>query len=208
MRRRVCLCYAWDRQTSARQKYQKDTSARFGSVRLANRFSGYARPHDANMSWYVGGNPRTLKKLESRAYFLFSQRSQKNVMIPWLSFENAFQGRKVKKIMCTTVEGADSSDIGFSTPDELDIQRIRYFTSVGEKTEPRKHSVEMRVVFDQRFMSKLATGISYCLFGKKVLGSPYGLELHKGLWHKDGEASRVRGVTAFGHGATRPCMSW
>ena len=41
--------------------------------------------------------------------------------------------------------------------------------------------------FDFRFLAKIAIGIAYCLFGKKVLDSNYGKELHKALKYKEGE---------------------
>ncbi|MFA5016764.1 MAG: HNH endonuclease [Methylobacter sp.] len=38
----------------------------------------WVRPHDEKLYWYGGGNPRTTKSVESRAYFMFSINSSKN----------------------------------------------------------------------------------------------------------------------------------
>lgn len=146
----------------------------------------WIRPQDDRLYWYVGGNPRETKKIESRAYFLFSERSQKNPMISWLAFKNAFEGRRVKKIMCTIVEGANPEDIGFSSPDDLDLQRINYFNNQCSAGAVRKNRFSIYKNFDLRFLAKTAIGISYCLFGSKILDTPYGMELHKALWYKDG----------------------
>lgn len=63
----------------------------------------WIRPKDDQMYWYSGGNPRTVKKIKTRAYFLFAERPQKNPLLTWLAFKDAFFSRQVKKIMCGTV---------------------------------------------------------------------------------------------------------
>ena len=60
----------------------------------------WIRVKDERMYWYSGGNPRTVKKVKSSAYFIFSDRSHKNPLLSWLTFKEAFAGRPVKKIMC------------------------------------------------------------------------------------------------------------
>lgn len=147
----------------------------------------WIRKNDERLYWYAGGNPRTTKDSESRAYFLFSERSIKNPIISWLAFWDAFRERKkVKKIMCTEVHGEDPKGIGFSCPDETDIERIRFFKSLSSVTNGEmKNRLSLNVNFDRRFMAKLGIGIGYCLFGKKVLESEYGKELRKGLWYRE-----------------------
>jgi len=39
----------------------------------------WIRPKDERLYWYSGGNPRTVKEVNNRAYFLFSERSTKNI---------------------------------------------------------------------------------------------------------------------------------
>lgn len=159
----------------------------------------WVRPQDARMKTYVGGNPRTAKKFNTRAYFLFSERSHLEIQKTWLCFEQAFRGRKVRKIVCAQVEGADPKSIGFEEPDELDRARVDYFLkcSVGKPT--RKMEISFDFKFDQRFMCKLAIGVAYCLFGSKILETEYSKELYKGLWYRgEGEMPKVSGVGIFG----------
>lgn len=168
----------------------------------------WIRPKDENLYWYVGGNPRTTKTSESRAYFHFSERSLKHPKIVWYTFRDAFSNRKkVKKIMCAEVHGADPMEIGFSVPDDTDVKRIRFFSDIPAMVNgDMKNQLSININYDQRFMAKLGLGIGYCLFGKKAIDSVYGKELRKGLWHQeknteDDENSlpMVRGCSAWGH---------
>lgn len=147
----------------------------------------WIRPKDERMFWYCGGNPRTVKKAQSRAYFMFSERSQKNSLLTWLAFEDAFSGRRVKKIMCGRVEGADPATIGFSAADEIDNSRIQYFNNECEKGQQRKNRISMYIRYDTRFLAKLALGISHVLFGSEIGNLDYTKELNKALWFKDGD---------------------
>jgi len=147
----------------------------------------WIRPSDGRMYWYAGGNPRTVKKVRTRAYFIWSERSQKNPMITWLSFGDAFNGRKVRKVSCTQVEGANLADIGFFEPDELDLRRIEYFNNKCSNGQERKNQLSMYLHYDIRFMAKLAIGLGHVLFGDKFDNSNYTKELHKALWFKEGD---------------------
>lgn len=156
------------------------------------------RPHDKRLSAYVGGNPRTMKSIETRAYFLFSENTSKDPLKTWLSFGESFRGRKVKKILCGEVEGADPSSIGFAQPDDLDAARKEFFIANTEGVQERKMEFAVNQRFDHRFICKLAIGVAFCLFGHKVLDSAYGKELHKGLWHREGDDKpKVRGSSFF-----------
>lgn len=158
----------------------------------------WLRPHDEKMPAYVGGNPRTVKSIETRAYFLFSENTQQDLLKTWLSFEQAFQGRRVRKIMCSEVEGADPASIGFVEPDDLDLARKEFFLANSEGRVERQMQITVNPMFDQRFMCKLAIGVAYCLFGFKALDSDYGKELHKGLWSRGGDdEAKVRGSALF-----------
>ncbi|MDB6446110.1 HNH endonuclease [Pseudomonas sp. 21TX0197] len=158
----------------------------------------WIRPHDKRMSSYVGGNPRTMKSTETRAYFLFSENTQNDPLKTWLSFEQAFNGRRVKKILCAEVQGVDPTSIGFTPPDDLDRARQEFFLTNTLDGLDRKMQITIDPNFDQRFMCKLAIGVAYCLFGPKVLHTTYGNELHKGLWHRDGNKEpEIRGTVLF-----------
>jgi len=158
----------------------------------------WIRPKDARLYWYVGGNPRTVKTVETRAYFQFSERSSKNANLSWFTFRDAFEGKRVKKIMCTTVEGANPVDIGFMLPDCLDEARIEFFrtTCLGARTG--QNSLAMYTRYDIRFMAKLALGMGHSLFGEKVQSDNYTAELQKMLWYREGELlPNVQGNTAL-----------
>jgi hypothetical protein len=148
----------------------------------------WIRPKDEELYWYAGGNPRTSKDKSTRAYFMFSIRSQKCPILSWLSFRDAFSGKKrVKKIMCASVEGADPKDIGFQEADVLDQKRIEFFKSIDPKKNTQGNTLSFFINFDLRFASKLALGLGFSLLGEDFLKSPYVAELRKGLWYKTGD---------------------
>ncbi|MEZ8060999.1 MULTISPECIES: HNH endonuclease [Vibrio] len=158
----------------------------------------WVRPHDEQKYWYSGGNPRAVKKIRSRAYFLFSTRSNKAPEISWNAFKDAFVGKKVEKILCTTVEGADPKSIGFSEPSELDLERINYFRSNCSNGQERKNRVSMYMDFDIRFLAKLAIGISYVCFGESAIVGSAADELYKALWFKpNDEKPKIKGAGAY-----------
>ncbi|MGR6859977.1 HNH endonuclease [Aliivibrio salmonicida] len=145
----------------------------------------WIRPIDERLFWYAGGNPRTVKKKRSRAYFMFSERSNKNIVLSWFSFRDCFEGKKVKKILCGTVEGADPITIGFSDADAIDKQRVEYFfKTIKDNNNQEKGNVSMYINYDIRFMAKTAIGVAYSLFGKRFLETSYSKELTKALWHR------------------------
>ena len=158
----------------------------------------WIRQNDERLYWYSGGNPRTVKSQKSTAYFIFSERSIKNPIITWLSFRDAFEGRPVKKIMCTTVSGEDPISIGFSAPDAVDSERIAFFLNESSNGKEQKCHLLMNAAYDQRFMAKLAIGIAHCLFGNSIASTSYMHELFKGLWYRDGDPTpKVRGSSAL-----------
>jgi hypothetical protein len=162
----------------------------------------WIRPHDERLFWYTGGNPRTTKTINSRAYFLFSERSLKNPLISWLAFRDAFEGRRVKKIMCTTVDGANPADIGFEVPDDLDERRVKFFKEACFTSKTRRNRLALYTLFDFRFLAKLGLGVAYSLFGAKALQTAYAEELYKALWFRDGDNQpQINGTSAITHGS-------
>lgn len=158
----------------------------------------WIRPLDEKLYWYDGGNPRTTKSTNSRAYFIFSINSEKNTELTWLTFEKAFSGRRVKKIMCTEVIGADPKSIGFSEPDQADEDRIKFFMNHCLTESSRKISLAVYTKFDLRFMAKLAIGLSHCLYEKAEVCESYANELHKALWHRpDEDLPLINASTSF-----------
>lgn len=162
----------------------------------------WIRPHDERLYWYTGGNPVTTKRTESRAYFFFSERSAKNPRITWFSFRDAFEGRRVRKVMCTEIQGANPTEIGFKEPDELDQLRIEYFSKACRETPIRQNQLTIYTQFDFRFMAKIGIGVAYALFGAKALDSAYSEELYKALWFREGnEPPLVNGTSHLTSGA-------
>lgn len=150
------------------------------------------REMDDRFYWYAGGNPRTLKEKPSRAYYILTERSTKNQELCLLSLRDSFKGKNVKKICCTKVEGTDLSAIGFSEPDEIDDDIIKYFwEQQKDRTKTVKFSANIK--FDLRFIAKIARGISFCLFGDRALEGDYAAEIAKALWHRTGDELNILG---------------
>ena len=148
----------------------------------------WIRPDDEKLYWYAGGNPRTVKKQKTRAYFIFAERSLKNFELALLSFKDAFEGKPVKKIMCTRL---DEENIlprrGFSNPDDIDQERIEFFLESVRGGKEQHCKYHKNVFAENRFIAKLALGILHCLFNKSKFSSEYMEELYKGLWYRTGD---------------------
>lgn len=142
----------------------------------------WVRPHDERLYWYVGGNPRTTKTIRSRAYYFFSERSPLDLKATLLAFKESFSGHKVTKIFATEVPD-EFLNLGFLRPDTLDAQRIAILRETTWSKRPKVRA-SMNVEFDKRFLAKLARGISFCLFGDKVLHGRYANEIQKALWYR------------------------
>ncbi|MCW0236299.1 MAG: HNH endonuclease [Ferrovibrio sp.] len=162
----------------------------------------WVRPHDERLFWYSGGNPRTTKSKESRAYFLFSERSHLDINATWKSFRDAFSDRpKVKKVMGTVVDGADPATIGFQPADQLDDERLAILTKLATGGDI-KSGIRYHMDYDFRFLAKLGRGVAFCLFGDAALDGPYAEEVRKGVWFKPSEPRpEVRGSGSLGAGA-------
>ena len=160
----------------------------------------WIRPKDESMYWYSGGNPRTVKKIKSVAYFMFSENSEKDLALAWLSFKSSFEGRRIKKVLCTNVDKNDPNPklMGFSEPDSLDEKRIAFFKKEASNRKERQCKLTLYTKYDVRFLAKLAIGISYSLFGEKVLKTTYMEELLKTLWYREGdELPKIKGTSAL-----------
>lgn len=154
----------------------------------------WIRRHDERMYWYSGGNPRTAKDVRTRAYFLFGERTDKDPLLTLRAFRDSFQGKRVRKVTCTAVSGLDPKDVGFSEPDGLDRLRTEFFLDNCTTNQQRHNRLSIYMKYDIRFMSKLAIGMAYCLFGDRALRTSYATELYKGLNHKpDEEIPEIQG---------------
>lgn len=158
----------------------------------------WVRPTDDRLYWYMGGNPRTVKNVHTRAYFRFSINSPKD---PWRTirtFKDAFVGRKVKKVLCTSVEGIEPAMMGFKPPDSLDEERTAFiFANCGQDAAGRG-GFSMYLNHDVRFLAKLAIGTAYCLFGERALKTDYAEELYRALHLRpDDDLPNIFAVTHF-----------
>lgn len=163
----------------------------------------WIRPNDEKLYWYAGGNPRTVKKQKTRAYFIFAERSLKNLNLALLSFKDAFEGKPVKKIMCTACQDEESilPRIGFSNPDNIDKERIKFFLESVRGGKEQHCQYPKNIFAENRFLAKLALGILLCLFNKSKFSSEYMEELYKGLWYRTGDNSpKIHGSGAFHEG--------
>lgn len=163
----------------------------------------WIRPNDERLYWYSGGNPRTVKKKKTRAYFIFAERSLKNFHLALLSFRDAFEGKSVKKIMCTHLDKEDEilPKIGFSSPDEVDKERMEFFLENVRGGKEQHCKINKNIFAENRFIAKLAIGILHCLFDETIFSNEYMEELYKGLWYRLGdEIPKICGSGAFGEG--------
>jgi HNH endonuclease len=143
----------------------------------------WIRSKDEALFWYSGGNPRTAKERPSRAYFMLCVNSKKDYETVFKSFQNAFPSGKVKKLMCTQVEGTDLEEWGFSKPDEIDNARVAAIKKPQDSPDLNL-SLSFNTEYDIRFLSKLGIGLSFALLGETSLGGAYAEELNRALWMK------------------------
>ena len=102
----------------------------------------------------------------------------------------AFPNRKVKKLLCTKTTDGQPQDIGFHLPDTIDDQRIVYLNSISDNK--RKCTSSMYLGHADRFMAKLAIGLSHVLIGSA--NDDYRDTLHNALWFREGDkAPEVHG---------------
>ena len=162
----------------------------------------WIRPDDEKLYWYAGGNPRTVKKQKTRAYFIFAERYLKNFELALLSFKDAFEGKTVKKIMCTRLDEENILPrIGFSNPDDIDQERIEFFLESVRGGKEKHCKYHKNAFAENRFIAKLALGILHCLFNKSKFSSEYMEELYKGLWYRTGDnIPKIRGSGALHEG--------
>lgn len=113
----------------------------------------------------------------------------KNIHLSLLSFKEAFAGKPVKKIMCTKCEGEKYilSKIGFSEPDDIDKDRIKFFMDNLKGGKQQHCKINKYICAENRFIAKFAIGILNCLFSRSVFSNEYMTELYKGLWYKNGD---------------------
>lgn len=148
----------------------------------------WVRPKDDRLYWYSGGNPVTAKLVKTKAYFIASERTTKNPALTWYTFRDAFHKRKVRKIMYTAWDGVNPRDIGFDEPNELDKEVIEYLGRNCSGGQQRINRLSMNIKFDQRFLAKIALGVSHTYFERSIEDAGYDKELRKAIWKKPDDA--------------------
>lgn len=147
----------------------------------------WIRPKDIRLYWYSGGNPRTVKKANTTAYFMASERTSKNPLLTLLTFRDSFSGRPVRKVMYTRWSGVDLSTMGFVQPNKHENDVLEYLKANCTLGQKRKQSLTMCSYYDKRFMAKLALGFNHVLFCNSNRNCSYINELRKALWYKEGD---------------------
>ncbi|MBL4747436.1 MAG: hypothetical protein JKY17_01160 [Magnetovibrio sp.] len=149
------------------------------------RLKGMKKDDVCEFYGYVGGNPRTVKTSNTRAYFFFSDKSQEDMRCVLLSFRDAFKGRKVKKICGTPIVDRGNIPSWFTPPTQRDKDRIEAITGPSNDLAQLEVQQSFNVNFDIRFAAKLALGIGFCLFGDKALLGAYATDLKKAIWLRE-----------------------
>lgn len=149
------------------------------------------RPKDERLYWFMGGNPITMKvaAANARAYYFFNDTADAKKSLD--SFKDSFYRRKVKKVTATVVEGANLKAFGFSEPNELDNATVKYLWANAFGSQTLQSRIAMHTEFDVRFVCKIALGMSFALFGEKMLATDYAKQLNAEIWQKPGDESVV-----------------
>jgi hypothetical protein len=160
----------------------------------------WIRSHDERIYWYSGGNPIDKKKKPSTAYLFLTSADPTRWKIGMSSFQEAFKGKKVRRILCAQLVGAPAGTAlpGFDAPteeEEANIVAIRNAMTSGWLSAQTRINVN----FDVRFISKLALAIGYSLFGDAYLSTSLAQEARKGCWPKEDDMPQVRGSSSLAH---------
>ncbi|MHB8225502.1 HNH endonuclease [Acidithiobacillus sp.] len=158
----------------------------------------WIRPTDERFVTYMGGNPRTTRTTQSRAYFFPNTQSENDIEKMLNSFRDALPKKLVKKVIFGQWGNVAPEAYGFSEPDALDRSRLEFFNSRISVNMTDQITIPIGQEFDWRFLAKLAIGIGYTTYGDHYLSSPYYQSLKNGLWHWHGvESPRIHGMSFF-----------
>ena len=157
----------------------------------------WLRPEDETLYWYVGGNPRHRSE-PSTVYWFPTSDDPQRLRIGFQSLEYAFKSRRqARKVMGVPCHGFPGNGYppGFDVPNGTDVANIAAIRAPAERFRGR---TSFNLEFDYRFISKLALGVGYSLFGEAFASSDHAKELQKGCWPKNQKEIGVRGVPTFG----------
>ena len=137
---------------------------------------------DSRYDTMIGGNPIDNKK--SNGWIgIFPQNSDSywNTVL-LLSCKNHFS--KARKLSCSIkINPQSEHDAYFEKSTKEEAYLLKFFSSMSGKEHPSRITVQ--IGFEQRFLSKLALGLGYNLFGDKFLESEHSRNLRNAMWEKD-----------------------
>lgn len=163
----------------------------------SGEFMVWLRPKDETLYWYAGGNPRHRAE-PSTVYWFPTSDDPARLKIGSDSLFAAFKKRKnARKVMGVPCHGFPGNGYppGFDVPSATDVANI---AAIRARSEGFHGRARVNAEFDYRFISKLALGVGYSLFGDAFASSGQAEEFRKGCWPKNHRQIGVRGVPTFG----------
>lgn len=157
----------------------------------------WLRPKDESLYWYVGGNPRDRTK-PSTVYWFPTSDDPMRLKIGSDSLFAAFKKRKnARKLMGVPCHGFPGNGYppGFDAPDSTDAVNI---AAIRARIAEFHGRASFNAEFDYRFISKLALGVGYSLFGGAFTSTRHAEEFRKGCWPKEHAQIEVHGIPTFG----------
>jgi hypothetical protein len=163
----------------------------------------WIRSHNEHMYWYAGGSPIDAKTKPSVAYLFLTSSNPNRWQMGIASFLDAFKKKMTRKILCAEVLGLSDGmampmfDIPTSE-DKANILAIRKALTSGGRLNVR---AAFHTQFDLRFISKMALGVGYSLFGSSYLITSEAKEARKGCWPKEDDPPKLHGTPCLTNGS-------
>jgi hypothetical protein len=151
----------------------------------------WVRPDDTRMTTYAGGNPIDAKRKASTVYFFPTRTDDVGLRLGLAALDRMFQKAKARKILgatCVDEDGRPTSLLppGFVAPDAAEEAAVAAIRSAIETGELQAR-FGMNLLFDERFICKMALGVGYALFGDALLSRPEAQHLRAGVWPPFGQ---------------------
>lgn len=136
----------------------------------------HPKPNEALWNTYAGGDPRPNKKEAGRAYLIICTKSNYWNTINFNSFLKYFKNQK-RILVNATIEN-DHNQL-FSQPDlndpiqKEDMKTINYFVDKANNRQNIRSQITVQVDAELRFLSKVAIGIGYKIWGYNFFSADY-----------------------------------
>lgn len=174
-----------------------------GSEEVCERWIGPSGDHiyhvhgrdDERWDTFAGGDIIRRNRDPGRAYIAFTSENPFWVHSSILSFMARFKGATHRSL---TTFAELTPELGLLNPFQEPISDVERAEVEFILTRPKWKAakVPIRIDFAERFMCKLALGLTYKIIGSGVMETPYVSELRRGLWTKDfqeRQTLRIRG---------------